>query len=280
MPDWLLEDWSGEDAGFPLEDLLRDSLYYPASGDDGSAVELLGGVVHSFIHSDYRAPVEELEASMRQRVSPNIDDQGFVGYRCLFTRRIEGEHLLPPRLGGRWSHREIGPYSESMYRFREPGYRAGYGDAEGWRYLQLEKIDGYPRYVFSPAPPFVLWGVYERLKSHEEEHGPKRFSILHVCGDGSLTYQALYHRHNIRPLALTVISPGGGNWTNFRDQNLILGRSVLQNPAGAPGYLLADWHEHDSRGGNWPYFNRIVSRTPHTSRTACRGSYTLYQHEE
>ena len=53
--EWLsrVDPATIQDADFPLDDILRDSLYYPASGFDGDPVRYLAGNVLSFVYVDY-----------------------------------------------------------------------------------------------------------------------------------------------------------------------------------------------------------------------------------
>lgn len=54
-PAWLLAltPETLQQAPFPLAEVLRGSVYYPASGTDGHAVELLVRHAASFVHVDY-----------------------------------------------------------------------------------------------------------------------------------------------------------------------------------------------------------------------------------
>lgn len=106
--------------------------------------------------------------------------------------------------------------------------------------------------------PFAEWIVYERLGSYPENHGPKRFSLLYIGGDGAASYQAVYHGNNAIPAVVAVIRPGtgfGGNWTNFHHRNDILAWSVLDAvPEGRPRWLLDDGGELPC----WPEFATLV----------------------
>jgi hypothetical protein len=77
--------------------------------------------------------------------------------------------------------------------------------------------------------PFAEWILYERLGSFPETHGPPRFSLLYIGGDGAASYQALYHGNDATPAVVVVIRPGtgfGDNWTNFHRRNDILAANV------------------------------------------------------
>jgi hypothetical protein len=113
-------------------------------------------------------------------------------------------------------------------------------------------------------PSFAPWAILGR----PPEHGPERFSLLYVAGDGAATFQALYHGNRAAPAVVAVIRPGtgfGGNWTDFREPGRIFARSVLENPAGVPRFLLCEgWEERGSpRRSYWPsYPSRVADLGP------------------
>lgn len=113
---------------------------------------------------------------------------------------------------------------------------------EGWTPMLPLPDDGYPGHRSNfIKQPFAIWCVFQRNAELDGRHGPERFSLLYVCGDGVATFQALYHGNNCFPYAAAVINPGtgfGGNWTDFSDRSKILARSVLDNPNGSPELLL------------------------------------------
>ncbi len=72
---------------FPLGDILRDSLYYPASRFDGDPVAHLTGNIMSFIYVDYGHGREELDAELANR--------GFRGYEVIARRDVTERELTP-----------------------------------------------------------------------------------------------------------------------------------------------------------------------------------------
>jgi hypothetical protein len=113
-------------------------------------------------------------------------------------------------------------------------------------------------------PPFGVWSVHERTDEYGPEHGPERFSLLYICGDGVATFQALYHGNRTFPAVVVVIQPGtgfGGNWTDFEDEEESLAEAVLCNPAGVPDYLLfGGWGDGSSyRRPCWPVYSEPVA---------------------
>ena len=89
VPDWLarVSADSMNTGPFPLHDILRDSLYYPASSFDGDPVAYLAGSIASFVYVDFSRGHDELEAELQ--------DPGFLGYKRLGSRSITEPELTP-----------------------------------------------------------------------------------------------------------------------------------------------------------------------------------------
>jgi hypothetical protein len=120
--------------------------------------------------------------------------------------------------------------------------------------LPSEGLDGDPRRLELGANfnPYAQWIIYERRKEFGSNHGPDRFSLLFIAGEGAATFQALYHSNRCAPLAITLIRSDAfaGNWTNFFRPELIFARGVLRNPFGAPEYLFCEFGEEPE--SPWP----------------------------
>lgn len=89
VPDWLARvsaDTMNNEA-FPLHDILRDSLYYPASSFDGDPVAYLAGCIASFVYVDFSRDQAELEAE--------LEEPGFLGYRRIDSRLVTERELTP-----------------------------------------------------------------------------------------------------------------------------------------------------------------------------------------
>lgn len=209
---------------FPLHEVLQGSLYYPSSGRDGDPVRFLGGFIHSFIYVDYGIDRADVMESLE---SPR---HRFRGYRTLLQKDLRPQDLAPG----------------------------------GWQPIAPKRIDGTP-----PArppegiEPFAIWAVLEREDGFDDAHGPRRFSLVFLCGDGVASFQALYHANRCRPEVVAIIQPGhgfGGNWTDFTDPGLIFSRSVQGNPAGRPGYLLHGGWARGFAEPCWPRYRDLVHR--------------------
>ncbi len=204
-PIWLSDVSTGtmHRSEFPLMKLLGSSFYYPSSAFDGDPVKFLAGNIHSFIYADYgRSEAEFLQA---------LANPGFLGYEAIAARSVSAQELnwpeFPTHLDGSSTRGEFGLIKEL-----------------GW----IEQ-------------PFCAWIIFQRCSDRPPSHGPSRFSLLYLCADGAAAYQALYVANSVAPKAIAVIQPGhgfGGNWSNFEDPNQILARTVENNPAGKPKFLL------------------------------------------
>lgn len=210
-------------AHLPLRNLLRYSLYYPACGTDRGPVRLLGGYIHSFIYVDYLMN----KADALQYIEG--EGQGFHGYRLIMLRDVDSSELIP----------------------------------DGWHPSVLLPSDGNPEAYRSQMPaPFALWAIYERLPEFDHVHGPARFSLLHICGDGAATYEALYNTQRVQPDVIAIIRSGddlsGQNWTDFADDQKILARTASKSRGGKPRYLLQEtlsrecyWQGYDTKLDTW-----------------------------
>lgn len=222
IPEWLAGiDAQTINAGsFSLIDVLTDSLYYPSSAFDGNPVKYLGGNFSSFIYVDY--------GFTRQQLFAELATYSFTGYEVLAQRELTSRDLAP----------------------------------HGWVPPPLRREDGDPRQRKSwIMPPFAIWLVFQRKADFTSEHGPERFSMVYLCADGVAAYQALYVGNKVTPKAIAIIQPGisfGGNWTDFRAPDRIFGRTVLQNPAGKPEYLLLGRWESSVDCACWPGYDTLV----------------------
>ena len=128
---------------------------------------------------------------------------------------------------------------------------------QGWLPLAVGRRDGDPnRYQREFEPSFILWAVLERDGSevHRDPWGPERFSFLYIGKDGVETYQNIFNQNHCRPKVIALIQPGiafGRNWTDFSREDGILLRTLLQNPAGMPDYLLMGTYRGQFERGGW-----------------------------
>ena len=189
----------------PMDDLLRDSLYYPASRTDGRPVKLCNTVwrrlgIDSFVYCDFDLSIGEFLA----------DTHTMHGYHVLAHRRLAPAEYIP----------------------------------EGWTLEMVPEGDGRRRYWDSflghggPAHG-ACWVVMERDADMSPVHGPERLSILYVCGEGLATFQQLYCSRGIAPKMLCFIQCWGfaGNWTDFSACGAPFHRTLLKYRECTPEWL-------------------------------------------
>ena len=191
----------------PMDELLKDSLYYPASRTDGRPIQLCNTVwrrlgIDSFVYCDFDLSLQEFLAD---------------------THTMHGYHVL--------AHRHLAP---SDYV------------PEGWKLEMVpEPADGSrPRYWDSflgqDGPEHgACWVVFERDEDMSPVHGPERLSVLYVCGEGLATFQQLYCSRGIAPKMLCFIQCWGfaGNWTDFSACGAPFHRTLLKYRECTPEWL-------------------------------------------
>jgi len=107
------------------------------------------------------------------------------------------------------------------------------------------------------VPPYAMWTIYERLTEFDEAHGPQRFSLLFIGGEGVETFQSLYLSNRCAPsvIALSRCDAFTGNWTQFFPHKGILARSVMLNPSGTPDYIFCDYRSKPE--SPWPWYSTL-----------------------
>lgn len=127
-------------------------------------------------------------------------------------------------------------------------------------------------------PPFAIWAVLQRASGFASHHGPDRFSLLFIGGEGVATFNTLYCKNGLTPAVVALIQPGhafGGNWTNFTDPDGPLAHAVMGNPAGNPTWLLEGGVGDNARYENpcWPSFSTPIW----SGRRSVEGTLCLWQ---
>lgn len=221
-PEWLhdLTPETIQNKPFPLRKLLKDSLYYPASGFDGNPIRHMAGNIHSFIYVDYGYERDEFERALHE--------QGFLGYEILAEREVTERELVPHG----WNPTPPLPYE----------CRPNSNDCKApfclWVVLQ-RRADMPPNH--GPERFSLLYLCAD---------GAAAFQALYVAnGLVPKAIGIIQPGHGF-----------GGNYTDFTDPERILARSVLGNPAGQPELLLyGGWFSRDLyRAPCWPSYREQV----------------------
>ena len=232
---------------FPLHDILRDSLYYPASELDGGPVKRLAGCVHSFVYVDIDLDRTALERELERREFR--DYEGFRGYGIVDRREVTREELF--------RYRRLPPADCELLRERL---------GEDW-YQELPRA--------CEAPFLCEWLVFERQAQFGRNHGPSRFSFLVIRAEAVRTFLDLYMDLSIAPEAVAVIQSGMSS--PLENPNGLFAKCVLANPAGRPKILvLGGWGPPDPDGAlPWPGYRppsvhewATIQRKEHINATA------------
>lgn len=188
----------------PMDDLLKDSLYYPASRTDGRPIQLCNTVwrrlgIDSFVYCDFDLSVGEFLA----------DTRTMHGYHMLGYRRLDPAEYVP----------------------------------EGWTLEMVPEENGrryWDSFLGHGGPAHgACWVVMERDADMSPVHGPERLSVLFVCGEGLATFQQLYCSRGIAPKMLCFIQCWGfaGNWTDFSACGAPFHRTLLKYRGCTPEWL-------------------------------------------
>ena len=210
MNTHLLEKISQETIGsmpFPLREVLEGSLYYPASGVDGSPIRNWQLGINSFVYVDMS--IEE-----SAYVGEILKEGSVRGYHVVAQRNLVADELVPN------GFKPSPPASANTLSIIKAQQSAG----------------------ASVKNAFAIWSILERDDSLGVQHGPKRFSLLYIRAEGAATYQALYQSNEILPKIVACIRPGvsfGGNYGEF---TTVLLDTMLMHPKGLPAELLL-WRE-------------------------------------
>ncbi len=239
------------DKMFNIRNILEESVYYPSSGIDGTAIEYLSDQFNSFVHADYSTSREIVKNAMENHFLG-------VGYDLIGIKFVEINELAPNGI--------------SPLNFTN-------NDHESNRLVSnsiKQKAQG--RFI----EPFACWAVFELNKDRTKfkKGKAKRFSILHLGVEACAIFEELYVNNNINPRAVAIISPAegyGDNWTLFRDpefrfyQNILLNHQI--NGAPLPSSLLTNMILSDDDACFWPDY--------HFKEKKFYGSdLRLYKHEQ
>lgn len=200
LPDWIRQPAPR----FDREKFFGSrTVYYPGYGNDGHPVKICARAhaAHAFVYVDYGVS----EQTVRDRVD-RVGDDGFQGYKVEDEERV-GESVLRP---GGWT-----PHVK-----------------------QWELSNAVSRSSVN-IRPFGWYAVLKRDEDRDDAHGPERFAMLFIGGDGFATYDALYcQQDGTSPpfLALLQDHGWGGNYDRFCKDGLL--ERIAQRCGVYPEWLL------------------------------------------
>jgi hypothetical protein len=220
-PHWLAE--VNQDSVFNRQNVLTGSIYYPGCRFDAEPIEAYGGFAHSFVYVDYYCDKASV-VSLISRIG---------GYAPLLIKDV--------------SMGELSEYSCAIRDLRVSDFYGAqvYDSIQELMCRAIANAD-------ESVSPYAVWAVLERKERTNPGHGPDRFSLLYIFGEGVATYQALYNSNRICPMSIVLCGADigfGRNWTLFEKKDGIFERVVMSNPAGIPKYLFA-WSRYDPLGSD------------------------------
>lgn len=193
---------------FPLKfdvlEILNNSIFYPASGIDGTAIKLMHKFSKSFVHVDYSMSKDQLYNALE-------NDLILPGYQLIGSKEIDMHELNP---SGDQPELTFTPHEKNR--------------------LKMDFI--HQRFKGEMVQPFALWSVFEWDESQENTvvNPPKykQISLLHIAGEAAITFEILYRQNKINPKGVVLIDTAegiGDNWTEFTNPNARLFQSIQQN---------------------------------------------------
>jgi formylglycine-generating enzyme required for sulfatase activity len=240
----------GDSFEFKLENILTDSLYYPASGMDMWAVDTFAGDVYSFVYVDYGMP----EWAFCKEI---IQQETIRGYSFKNNYRI--------------IHKEAVSEKQLFNILTLPRLKLNYIP----KHLAILQSDYFRKCIFNK--PYCYWLVMEQLPKTCVWQNPKRLSLLYLCDEGVVAYYALYNANHIAPKIVCIKQPGvgfGGNWTYFEMRRGELAQVVFRNEK-LPQYCLYGGNGEMEVYNNpfWPeYSMKVVEQN--TSPRYCMWKFT------
>lgn len=215
LPEWLAND---NPPRFDRDNFFGSrTVYYPGYGDDGQPVELCNRshAAHTFAYVDHGVGRDTLAQRLRDR------RQRFLGFEVVHQEDLSGHALRP----GGWTQHVTADEARRLEPFRE-----------------------------SLAKPFGWFVVLDRQPGRGDDHGPERFAILFIGGDGYASYDALYCQEDgTPPPFLVVIQDHGfsGNADRFERDGLL--ERIARRQGVLPEYLLVgepstEWRDFADSG--------------------------------
>ena len=255
MPEWLTS--IDENSLFDRNLVLPNSIYYPGSKIDGRFLKVYLGMSHSIIYADPGVSKEEFKFNVKK----------IGGYELILSIDISSKDLSPnPKFDQQPIpsdfYPELDSYNEipnALKNAHERMTRRIVINPDGltWR---------------NDVNSFAMWVVLKRKSNTNPSHGPERFSLLFVGGEGIATYSAIFNSNLLFPKAIVFKGADigfGHNWTFFEKKGGLFERVVMSNKAGIPQYLLA-WDRYNPLGSDhWAtekgielYWEKYTKRIP------------------
>lgn len=194
-----------------IDEILSNSLFYPACGDDGLPVKYFNEHfaeygIDTYVYVDYAMCEDRLK---------EVQD-GFRHYHVIDEKDLGESDLVA---------------TETDYK--------QYASVLTAEEITRQEEIVYGRYI-DTINPFARLIEYVRNDNAAPSRGPEHFSLLYIGAEAVATYAALYRTRGIAPKAIAIIAPGtgfGGNYTDFYDPGSAFMKLIRQGMS-QPEYIL------------------------------------------
>ena len=245
LPEWLDSD---SIPTFDREKFFASrTVYYPGSGiDDGGPVKLYNRshAAHTFLYVDQSFKWKTIDEHLSHRKA------GFRGYEVVCQQTITEDDLRP----------------------------------NGWSpHVCEEEVKEAATWADTFTCPFGRFVVLKRTCGGKD-HGPRRFAILFICGDGFAWYDALYCQRDGTPPPYTVVVQDhayGCNYDYFGRGGLLerVARRCSVRPkfllVGEPSKPWTDYEDTEARHDCGSSKRRLFRRSPTSSCGRGRRGWTV-----
>lgn len=222
---------------FDLIEILQNSVFYPSSALDGTAIKLLTNQYFSFVHVDY----ETSEVDVREAMMNDFESHG---YDLIEIKNIPLKEIAPKGLNP-----EI--------------FLPNATEHEKQRINDFSDL-----FYYRKIKPFAIWAVYEfnPARNSNPNYSP-RFSLLHIGAEACITLKNVYEANGINPEIVVIINSGEGygqNWTQFSNPDYRFHQTLLNNAninhVPMPQKVITNWNNF-----RWPGYQlektvRVPSR--------------------
>lgn len=199
VPAWMLDYAPGTEIDF--DKVLKSRVvYYPGAYVDGQPV-------HTFVQAHAAHVFMYVDYMLSwEKIREELSERGFKGYRILASIEAKADDLTPRG----WTP-HVKPTREQFAQMRR----------------------------FAAAERFANLVIFERSDDYDEAHGPTRFAVIFIGGDGIATYDAIFCNKNApAPFCVVLQDHGfGGNWNHFGRGGLM--ERAARESGTYPEYLLA-----------------------------------------
>ena len=219
VPAWMRDYAPGTEIDF-VEVLKSRIVYYPGAYVDGQPV-------HTFVQAHAVHVFMYVDYMLSwEKIREELSEHGFKGYRLLASVKARADDLTPRG----WTP-HVKPTREQFDRMNR----------------------------FASAERFANLVIFERTDDYDDAHGPLRFAVIFIGGDGIATYDAIFCNENAPAPFCIILQDHGlsGNWNHFGRGGLM--ERAAEKAGVYPKYLLSATRDNTEV---WEGYARIPGVRP------------------